>query len=137
MFQSYQKILIPALMRAQSWCLLLWEVVMRGPNKLLWVEKLMFAILHRWSLRLGNVVALIKVETLYGYFWWNQSRENRYSIDDTTISELKGWSHCHSTKLDNIGHAVTADKYTKKCDVHSEILLNLSLFCFFISLLSW
>ena len=32
------------------------------------------------------------------------------SIDDTTISELKGWSHCHSIKLDNIGHAVTADK---------------------------
>ena len=137
MFQSYQKILIRALMRAQSWCLLLWGVVMRGPNKLLWVEKLIFVILHRWSLRLGNVVALIKVETLYGYFWWNQSRDNRYSIDDTTISELKGWSHCHLIKLDNIGHAVTADKYTKKCDAHSEILLNLSLFCFFISLLSW
>ena len=41
---------------------------MRGPNKLLRVEKLIFVILHRWSLRLGNVVALIKVETLYGYF---------------------------------------------------------------------
>ena len=137
MFQSYEKILRHPLIRAQSWCLLLWEVVMRGPNKLLWVEKLMFVILHRWSLRLGNVVALIKVETLYGYFWWNQSRDNCYSIDDTTISELKGWSHYHSTKLDNVGHAVTADKYTKKCDAHSEILLILSLFCLFISLLSW
>ena len=137
MFQSYEKILRHPLIRAQSWCLLLWEVVMRGPNKLLWVEKLMFVILHRWSLRLGNVVALIKVETLYGYFWWNQSRDNCYSIDDTTISELKGWSHYHSTKLDNVCHAVTADKYTKKCDAHSEILLILSLFCLFISLLSW
>ena len=73
-----------------------------------------------------NLVADIQAwrinESLYGYFWQNQSREDHHWWGDDLIATI--------IKFNNISREMTAKKSAKKCTAHSEFLFCLfSCFC--------